>query len=94
MKKSDLVDALADATGQSKASVEAVLDALPGAVMSGLGAGAAVTLPGIAKIDARARAARTVRNPATGASMVSPATTVASIKPVKQFKDAVAKLSR
>jgi DNA-binding protein HU-beta len=94
MKKSELLDALSRATGQSKASVEAVLDALPGAVMSGLSAGDAVTLPGIAKIDAKARAARTVRNPATGGSMVSPATTVASIKPVKQFKDAVAKLSR
>ena len=33
-----------------------------------------------------------VRNPATGASMVSPATTVASIKVVKPFKDAVAKI--
>jgi DNA-binding protein HU-beta len=94
MKKSDLIDALAGTTGQSKASVEAVLDALPGAVMSGLSAGDAVTLPGIAKIDAKARAERTVRNPATGASMVSPATTVASIKPVKPFKDAVAKLNR
>lgn len=94
MKKSELVDALAGASGQSKACVEAVLDALPGAVMSGLAAGAAVTVPGVAKIDARARAERTVRNPATGASMISPATTVASIKPVKPFKDAVATLKR
>ena len=91
MKKSDLIDALAGATGQSKAAVGAVLDALPDAILGGLGAGA-VTLPGIAKIEARHRAARTVRNPATGASMQSPATTVASIKPVKPFKDAVAKL--
>jgi DNA-binding protein HU-beta len=94
MKKSELVDALAAATGQNKSAVEAVLDALPGAVLAGLKAGDAVTLPGVAKIDAKARAARTVRNPATGASMVSPATTVASIKPVKPFKDAVSKLKR
>jgi len=93
MKKSDLVDALASASGQTKAAVGAVLDALPGVVLKGLGAGA-VTLPGVAKIDARRRAARTVRNPATGASMNSPATTVASIKPVKPFKDAVAKIKR
>lgn len=91
MKKSELVDALASATGQSKAAVESVLDALPGVVLGGLGRDA-VTLPGIAKISARHRAARTVRNPATGASMVSPATTVAAIKPVKPFKDAVAKI--
>jgi len=91
MKKSELVDALAGATGQSKAAVEAVLDALPGVMLSGM-ASDAVTLPGVAKFSARHRAARTVRNPATGASMVSPATTVASIKPVKQFKDGVAKI--
>lgn len=94
MKKSELVDALAQATGQTKSGVEAVLDALPDAVMQGLRNGDAVTLPGIAKIDARKRAARTVRNPATGATMQSPATTVASIKPVKAFKDSVAKLPR
>ena len=94
MKKSELVDALADASGQSKSSVEAVLDALPGAILAGLRAGDPVTLPGVVKIDAKARAERAVRNPATGASMISPATTVASIKPVKPFKEAVSKLKR
>lgn len=94
MKKSELVDALAKATGQTKSGVEAVLDALPDAVMSGLRKGDAVTLPGIAKIEAKRRAARTVRNPATGATMQAPATTVAGIKPVKGFKDSVAKLRR
>jgi DNA-binding protein HU-beta len=93
MKKSELVDALAGASGQSKAAVGAVLDALPDVVLTGLKAGA-VTLPGVVKIDARHRAARTVRNPATGASMKSKATTVASMKPVKPFKDAVAKIKR
>ncbi len=92
MKKSELVDALAGAAGQSKVSVEAVLDALPGVLLSGM-AGDAVTPPGVAKFAARHRAARNVRNPATGASMISPATTVASIKPVKPFKEAVAGIS-
>lgn len=91
MKKSELVDALAGASGQTKAAVESVLDSLPGVMMSGM-ARDAVTLPGVAKFAARHRAERTVRNPATGASMISPATTVASIKPVKQFKDGVAKI--
>jgi len=94
MKKSELIDALAGATGQAKSAVEAVVDALPGVVLAGLGSGAAVTLPGIAKIDAKHRPARTVRNPSTGASMQSAATTVAAIKPVKPFKDAVAKIKR
>ena len=93
MKKSELIDALAEASGQSKAAVDAVLDALPGVLLSGL-ASDAVTLPGVAKFDARHRDARNVRNPATGASMVSPATTVAAIKVVKPFKDAVATIRR
>jgi len=92
MKKSELVDALAGASGQSKASVDAVLEALPGVLLSGM-AGDAVTLPGVAKFAARHRAERNVRNPATGASMVSPATTVAAIKVVKPFKEAAAKIS-
>ena len=93
MKKSELISALAGATGQSKAAVGDVLDALPGVLLSGL-ATDAVTLPGIAKFAARHRAARKVRNPATGASMISPATTVAAIKPVKPFKEAVARIAR
>ncbi len=93
MKKAELVDALAGATGQTKAAIEAVLEALPGVLLSGL-ATDAVTLPGVAKFAARHRAARNVRNPATGAAMVSPATTVASIKPVKPFKEAVARIPR
>ncbi len=92
MKKSELIDALAEASGQSKAAVDSVLEALPGVLLSAL-ANDAVTLPGVAKLVARHRAARTVRNPATGASMISPATTVAAIKPVKPFKEAVAKIS-
>ena len=92
MKKSELIDALAEASGQSKASVDSVLEALPGVLLSGM-AGDAVTLPGVAKFAARHRAERNVRNPATGASMVSPATTVAAIKVVKPFKEAVAKIS-
>ncbi len=93
MKKSELVAALAEASGQTKAAVESVLDALPGVVLRGLASGA-VTLPGIAKIDARHRPARTVRNPATGATMMAAATTVPVIKPVKSFKEGVAKVSR
>ena len=92
MKKSELIDALAEASGESKSSVDAVLESLPGVLLAGL-AGDGVTLPGVVKMSARHRAERNVRNPATGASMVSPATTVASIKPVKPIKEAVAKIS-
>ena len=90
MKKSELIDALAAASGQSKAAAAAVVDAVPGVLLSGLANGGSVTLPGFAKIDAKRRDARTMRNPATGGTIHKPATTVAAIKPVKSFKDAVA----
>lgn len=92
MKKSELVDALADASGQSKAAVGAVLDALPDVVLAGLKEHGAVTLPGIAKVEAKHREARTMRNPATNAPVEKPATTVAGFKVAKPFKDAVAGL--
>ena len=90
MKKSELVDALAEASGQSKAAVAAVVDALPAVVLSGLKSHGAVTLPGFLKVDAKAREPRTMRNPATGEPVHKPATTVAGFKPAKPFKDAVA----
>ena len=58
MKKDELVTALAEASGQTKASVTAVLGALPGVAEAALKDGKAVTLTGLGKIDAAERAAR------------------------------------
>lgn len=93
MKKSELIDALESASGQSKAACAAVIDALPGVVLAGLREHGAVTLPGLTKIEAKKREARTMRNPATGASIEKPATVVASLKPVKTLKDGVAAMT-
>jgi DNA-binding protein HU-beta len=90
MKKTELVDALAGASGQSKAAVTAVLDALPDVVVAGMKEHGSVVLPGLGKMEAKAREARTMRNPATGAPIDKPATTVAGFKPAKPLKDAVA----
>jgi DNA-binding protein HU-beta len=90
MKKTELVDALAEASGQTKAAINAVLDALPAVMLAGLKEHGAVTLPGLGKMEAKAREARTMRNPATGEPIQKPATTVAGFKPAKPFKDSVA----
>lgn len=90
MKKSELVEALESTTGQSKAAIGAILEALPGVVLAGLRSHGSVTLPGIAKIDARARAARTVRNPQSGEAIEKPAVMAATLKPAKGLRDAVA----
>jgi DNA-binding protein HU-beta len=89
MKKAELVDALAGASGQSKAAVAAVIDALGGVVLAGLRSHGTVTVPGVAKIDVKKKAARTVRNPATGAAVQKPASVAAAFKPVKSLKDEV-----
>lgn len=89
MKKSELVEALEAASGQPKAAVSAILDALPGVVIDGLKSHGTVTLPGLAKIDAKTRGPRTARNPQTGATIDKPAEVVAGLKPVKALKDAV-----
>jgi DNA-binding protein HU-beta len=90
MKKSELVDALAGASGQTKAAVSAVIDALGGVVLAGLKSHGTVTVPGVAKIDVKKKAARTVRNPATGAAVQKPASVAAAFKPVKSLKEEVA----
>ncbi|MEM9059486.1 MAG: HU family DNA-binding protein [Pseudomonadota bacterium] len=92
MKKSELVDALAAAADLNKSQAEAAIDALPGVVLGALGNGGSVVLPGIAKIEAKHRAARDARNPSSGETIKLPATTVAGFKVVKPFKDAVAKI--
>lgn len=90
MKKNELIKALEDASGQSKAACEAVIDALPDVVLQGLKNGGSVTLPGFVKVDAKKRDAREMRNPATGGTVHKPAQMVAAIKPAKPFKEAVA----
>lgn len=90
MKKAELIQALEAASGQSKAAVAAVVDALPGVLIDGMKEHGAVIVPNLAKFEARKREAREMRNPATGATISKPATTVPAIKPVKALKDAVA----
>jgi nucleoid DNA-binding protein len=90
VKKAELVEALESSTGQSKATINAILDALPSVVVAGLKSHGTVTLPGLVKIDAKVREARTVRNPQSGAAIEKPASMSAAMKPAKGLKDAVA----
>ena len=77
MNKSELIAAIAADTRLAKHNVEIVLDSLA-KVVSGHLAGAdphvdaEVTLPGLGKLKTTTRAARTGRNPATGAPVEIP----------------------
>jgi len=69
LKKSDLIAAMAEHSGQTRAAIGYMLDALEIAAKAALARGEAVTVPGLVKLTIRDRAARMGRNPATGATL-------------------------
>lgn len=90
MNKGQLKDAIAEAAGLSGADAERALDATIDAITRTVAKGEKVTIPGFGTFEPRARAARTGRNPQTGAEINIAATTVPGFKPGAQFKAAVA----
>ena len=89
MTKTQLVAAIAEATGSDKKSASATLDAIAEIVTREVVAGGTVTLPGVGKITCRARPERQVRNPATGEQISKPADKVVKIAVAKALKDSV-----
>jgi DNA-binding protein HU-beta len=89
MNKAELVSAVADKSGQSAAAVGSVLAAFEEVVTSTVAGGGKVQLAGFLSFEQAHRAARTGRNPATGAEIQIPAATVPKVKIGKGFKDAV-----
>ena len=89
MNLDDLYSAVAAATGSSKAdaakSVKASLDSIKDA----LAKGEKVSLPGFGGFDITDRAARTGRNPHTGAEIKIAASKGVRFKAGKGLKDAV-----
>ncbi|MHB1486352.1 MAG: HU family DNA-binding protein [Acidimicrobiales bacterium] len=91
MNKAELIGAIASRTGQSAAAVGEALASLETVVTEEVAGGGKVTIPGFLTFDRTERAARTGRNPATGAELHIPAATVPRVKVGKGFKDAVGK---
>lgn len=89
MNKSELIDAIAAATGQPKSTTADFLRAFTDAVTSTLKAGDSVTIPGFGAFEVRERAARQGRNPATGATIEIPASKAPAFRPGKGLKDAL-----
>ena len=90
MNKSELVDAIADATDGSKADAQRHLDATIEAISGALKKGDSVQLTGFGTFEVRARSARTGRNPQTGEEIKIKATKAPAFKPGKGLKDLVA----
>lgn len=89
MTKTQLVAALADEMGADKKTAGNALDAVVAIITREVGAGGAVTLPGIGKIYCRERPSRMVRNPATGEQMQKDADKVVKMTIAKALKDSV-----
>ncbi|MDE0113382.1 MAG: HU family DNA-binding protein [Albidovulum sp.] len=88
LKKSELVAKVAEASGLTKIDSAKALDGLCAVIRDEVVGGNAVMLPGIGKIQCRDRGERTIRNPATGDSMVKPADRAVKVTISKAFKDA------
>jgi DNA-binding protein HU-beta len=89
MNKGDLIESVANQSGMTKAdsarAVDAVLDAITGSLMQGN----KVTLPGFGTFSTSKRAARSGRNPSTGATIKIKAKTIAKFKPGSKLTEAV-----
>ena len=91
MNKSELVNAIAAAEGIEKKCAEKAVNAVFAAISDALAAGDKVQLIGFGTFEVRARAAKTARNPKTGAPVKVPATKVPVFKAGSALKAKVAK---
>ncbi len=89
MNKSELIDAIADASELTKADAGRALDGFLGAVTGALTKGDSVALVGFGTFSVKDRAERKGRNPQTGAEITIKAAKIPSFKAGKTLKDAV-----
>ena len=90
MNKAELIEIAAKEAEVSKAAAGKALDAIINAVVKAVTKGDTVTLVGFGTFKSAKRAARTGKNPQTGASIKIPATTVPKFSAGAGFKTAVA----
>jgi len=91
MNKQALISAMAEKANLSKKDAEAALNAFVASVEGALAKGDKVQLVGFGSFEVRERAARTGRNPQTGAEMKIAAAKVPAFKAGKALKDLINK---
>jgi DNA-binding protein HU-beta len=89
MNKSELISAVADKAEISKADAGRAVDAFVEVVVESLKDNDKVSLVGFGTFSVRARAARTGRNPKTGAALKIEASKNPAFKAGKALKDAI-----
>lgn len=89
MNKTELIDSIAKTADISKAAAQRALDGMVVAVRQSLKKGQMVTLVGFGTFYVGKRAARSGRNPRTGASIKIKAAKVPKFRAGKALKDAL-----
>ncbi len=89
MNKTELINAVAEASELSKKDATKAVDAVFDTILNTLKNGEKVQLIGFGNFEVRERAARKGRNPQTGEEIEIPASRVPAFKPGKALKDAV-----
>jgi len=87
--KTELVNSMAEKAGLSKADTEKALKAFVESVTDALKQDDKISLVGFGTFSVGERAARTGKNPQTGAALQIPAAKVPKFKAGKALKDAV-----
>ncbi|MFS8652443.1 MAG: HU family DNA-binding protein, partial [Caldibacillus sp.] len=83
MNKTELINAVAEATDLSKKDAGKAVDAVFDTILNALAKGEKVQLVGFGNFEVRHRAARKGRNPQTGEEIEIPASKVPAFKPGK-----------
>ena len=89
MNKGDLINQIAEDAGLSKAQAGTALNSVLDSITKTLKKGDKVTLVGFGTFSTSKRAARTGRNPQTGATIKIKAKNVVKFKPGKELSSAV-----
>lgn len=89
MNKQSIIDQVHEAIGGTKAGAEKAVDMIIESIVSTLKKGEEVSIAGLGIFSAKTRAARTARNPRTGAAVQVPAMRVPKFRAAKALKDAV-----
>ncbi len=89
MNKADLINALAAKNGISKKDAEKAVNGVIDLIVDALKDGEKVQLMGFGAFEVKTRAARTGKNPATGATIEIPASKAIAFKAGKALKDSI-----
>lgn len=89
MNKADIVSKVQQTLGSTKADAERAVETFIDCVTESLKSGEEVSVAGLGIFVAKARPARTGRNPRTGETIRIAATRTPKFRPAKALKDAV-----